>query len=189
MRRRTIPAGDGEILAGRAAALSTASNCGSSTLRDNRCRLDRWGRSRVDHHKTCGGINGWMTPGGPQDGGCIPAMPASSMKTATCTFMIVERHDRFRRRERLPRRDRKRLCMDMRISLTSPSSACLTTGRSGQGLIVLKPDRMADLTGILHFARGRLAGSRSRSRSNFVRELPAIHLGKSRSGCCESATG
>jgi fatty-acyl-CoA synthase len=43
-------AGDDEILrsCGR---LSKASNCGSSTLPENRCRLDRWVKSYAAHRK------------------------------------------------------------------------------------------------------------------------------------------
>jgi len=51
-------------------------------------------------------------------------------------------------------------------------------GEAVKALIVLKPDRFADPTGILHFARARLAGFKIPKSIEFVRELPRNPSGK-----------
>ncbi|MCK1273992.1 fatty acid--CoA ligase [Bradyrhizobium sp. 61] len=51
-------------------------------------------------------------------------------------------------------------------------------GEAVKALVVLKPDRTADPAGILHFARGRLAGFKIPKSIEFVHELPRNPSGK-----------
>jgi fatty-acyl-CoA synthase len=51
-------------------------------------------------------------------------------------------------------------------------------GEAVKAVIVLKPDRPADPAGILHFARGRLAGFKIPKSIEFVSELPRNPSGK-----------
>jgi fatty-acyl-CoA synthase len=51
-------------------------------------------------------------------------------------------------------------------------------GEAVKALIVLKPDRLGDATGILHFARERLAGFKVPKSIEFVDELPRNPSGK-----------